>query len=222
MPREFGNWRKRLLDKSPTWLSEGFAAKLIGLQGLFADAFTTGFFQSIKVPMIASPASPDDALEFAGKARNLERYPGETNPRYRARLLKAWDIWKYGGTFKGIEDQLLELGLGAHVIAVDRLDPNWSRFSVEIYSHPWSIANWGESGAWYPPNTLWGISGAGQYDIDAIRSVIAKWKPATWVAVDIIITIGAPNLWGHPDQTWGEGDDDTWGGGDEDIRISAT
>ena len=222
MPKPFGNWRQRLLAKSPVWLREGFGRKLVGLQGLLADAFSEGLFQAVKIPLIAASTSPNDALELAGKARNLERYPGESHEKYRARLLNAWHIWQYAGTFRGIEEQLYALGYGAYVLSVPRTWEHWSKFYVVIYDHPWKAEKWGEGsdsvwGGFGP--SLWGIDGMSQDDLDAILAVIAKFKPGRWVCGWINITTGPCQLWGQPGDKWGEGCDAVWGMEGSPIRI---
>ncbi len=77
---------------------------------------------------------PDEALENNGPKFNLERYEGDTDATYRARLEIAFGTWKKAGSAVSIEEQVTAMG----VVSVTVLDavtlnrPEFSQFEIWI------------------------------------------------------------------------------------------
>jgi hypothetical protein len=131
---------------------------------------------------------PDDALYLVGAARDLERYPGETDDAYRARVTAAFDAHEWAGTAKGIEDQLTAalLGMGAVSPVVTVLE-NWegayadgadwySRIAIVIQcGGVWTGGTLG--GTWVLGSTVLG-STATAPDVATMKRVVRKWKDA--------------------------------------------
>lgn len=82
--------------------------------GTVKDGVRASFAYAVKAHFIT--VCPTDGLPAIGYERGLERGPSESTPTYRLRLQGAWEAWTWGGTDKGIVDQLAILGYTAHVI----------------------------------------------------------------------------------------------------------
>jgi hypothetical protein len=90
----------------------------------------------------------------------------------------------------------------------------WWRAWVIIYVTPlgWTAGpNWADGGHWADPGRLWGITGPTVSQIQTIRQVVAKWKPAHTEVTNIILTFN--NSLFDPAQPAGGGinPDGTWG-----------
>lgn len=128
----------------------------------------------------------DDALDHVGDTMQLERYPGETNDTYRARLSEAFDAHSWAGTAKGIQDQLTAAltGLGATSPVVTVIE-NWngayadggdwySRIAVVIQcGGVWTESSLG--GTWVLGTTVLG-STATALEVAAMKRIVRKWK----------------------------------------------
>ena len=91
----------------------------------------------------------------------------------------------------------------------------WYRAWVIIYVSPlgWTIPGWhyDDGGTWDQTGRLWDIGGATYAQIQTIRAIVAKWKPAHTNVVNIILTTNtsrfnpaSPAGGGvNPDGTWG-------------------
>lgn len=133
---------------------------------------------------------PADALYLVGRDRDLERYPGETDAAYRARLEAAFDAHEWAGTAKGIEDQLTAaltaMGAAAPVVTVLEqwqgayAGADWySLISVVIQEGPWVRVVLGNGGS--PDDFVLGTSVLGgtsvtPEDIALMKRVTRKWK----------------------------------------------
>jgi hypothetical protein len=90
----------------------------------------------------------------------------------------------------------------------------WWRTWIVLYVSPlgWTIGpHWGDGGKWGDPGRLWGISGPLAGQLQTLRAVIKRWKPAhTWIQSVILTTNSARFDPAHaagggvnPDGTWG-------------------
>ena len=62
------------------------------------------------IKMRFASLAPADAQAAIGYERLIDRGPSETNDAYAARLIDAWDIWRWGGTTFGILCALRDAG----------------------------------------------------------------------------------------------------------------
>lgn len=86
----------------PPWYQGKWAKRFFGCVGRQMDANVELFREAVlaRLPLFA----PDDALEVIGENRMLPRGSTETLADYRARLMKAWELWagdNTPGTGKG-------------------------------------------------------------------------------------------------------------------------
>lgn len=143
--------------------------------------------------------APDDALEYIGEDRVIERMPLEDLDVYRARLAGAWEAWSWACTWRGIASPIILAGLGAPTLLTQRQLPRpprpewWSRFTVLFTGRfVWDGGlTWDGEAAWdsrvvAPIETM---------DIDAardrLRHLIRPWKSAHDRVTSAIIARGA-------------------------------
>ncbi len=77
---------------------------------------------------------PDEALENNGPKFNLERYEGDTDATYRARLIIAFGTWKKAGSAASIEEQVTAYGVVSVTVydAAYMSRPEFSQFEIWI------------------------------------------------------------------------------------------
>ena len=146
---------------------------------------------------------PADALHLVGRDRDLERYPGETDAAYRARLEAAFDAHEWAGTAKGIEDQLTAaltaMGAAAPVVTVLELhegayqDSDWySLIAVVIQAGPWNRTVAGGPGYRFTAGvSVAGGSSATPDEISTIKRIVRKWKDCGAYPAVIRVSNGA-------------------------------
>ena len=208
-------FREIVFALSPSWLRAKYGERFIGLnEGLGADLIAEGASQALKAPWLKTDTSPNDALPSIGDEREIERTPGETDPKYRERLYDAWDLWGEAATVLFAKNALAPFGIpDSSVTLVANYqwnpDPNsthWSRWWVFISNPPtFALATWGGAvpGNWGAGPYTWGSS-ATQQDIFSILRILRDWKSAHEIGVDVILGFNA-TVWGIG--TWGSG---TW------------
>lgn len=144
MPFVEGPIRTMLANMSPTWLSREFGEKMVvGLMGYTGDTMLDAATLGLKAPWLREDTSPDDALEYVGDEQNTPRYPGETNPGYRGRLLEPFTFWESAGRETTIIGELANLGITAHVYT----DAEWSRPPTPWASQFWLVLTGSDFGA---------------------------------------------------------------------------
>lgn len=182
-------------------------------------------------------SAPTDALGRIGNDRGLPQGPAESTADYRLRLADAWDAWSGAGGPLAMLDQLAALGYDATTcdpvivqqngrayrrhssgaLITDDLGPNWAisgsppwwtfddntalwtRFAIVIPSLPY----------WWTTPTNPPVSDPSLEEVNSIRRVIAKWKPAKAACVGIVV-VTSGNIYGWPlTEQWGGAT--TWG-----------
>lgn len=176
--------------------------------------------------------APDDALAFHGEGRALPRGPGEDLDAYRARLIAAWQVWRWATTARSLRDALVLAELGGATIYPQRELPLlprraawWSRFAVVFPGR----AVYDAGATWDGPGVAWegrlpaGIEALPAAEARAtLRAVIRPWKAARDRVTAAIVARGSRlwdtgNAWDQP-FAWDEGDgvtrlgSETWDG----------
>jgi hypothetical protein len=132
----------------------------------------------------------DEALDDVGVRVQIERYPGESNDVYRARLLEAFPTWNEAGTPQAIIDQLHACGIEDVTVVRDYdgvfAPGRWfSRFWVILGPKmPWSPLR---CGAFTCGDGSTCGSTATLDQIRLVKRVILKWKGDRGYPVKVIL-----------------------------------
>lgn len=164
--------------------------------------------------------APADAQARIGVERQIDRSPVDTNATYGARLVDAWNIWRWSGTAYGVLLALRDAGYPHAMIAIvhgrlyslasdgdlviatlpagswrcDATSVFWSKFVVVLPSNPW-----GENPASDDPR------------IDQIRRLVRRWK-SRFSTFSQLIVINSGRTLGYPIRKLGTGDGRKLGG----------
>lgn len=117
---------------------------MLGGLGLLADSVAEGATLAVRSSWLHDDACGDDALQRIGASRRMQRYPGETQASYRARLQGAWSAYAIAGAALAIETQMEAFGLVASSL-LPNLD-TWTRTGVVTPQPNWEDATGGTSG----------------------------------------------------------------------------
>jgi hypothetical protein len=211
---------------TPSWLQDFNGGAWLEGFGLIKDEFVERIKQAIAARFPGT--GPVDALGAQGSERGIDRaFYGDTDDAFRSRILAAWDTWTLAGTALGLlralddvnytftaeQRNFLEFSLDAfrnlvrvnrgYLLEFGRPAGFWSIFGLvmdtaDIPAHWTSIVD--------PPTD---ISAPTKAEVNFIRRVIRKWKPAK-ATMDKIVIITSGELWGYPaTHVWGSG---VWGG----------
>jgi Phage tail protein (Tail_P2_I) len=120
------------LNKLPTGLQPKLNGIADGIISTVAGSNVDLILDFIeKVSRTTVDSATDEELNFIGKARLLNRFPNENTEQFRTRVKGAYEFWSKAGTLDGIKTALLQLGYNSSIL--ERIDVNWSKFSVTIY-----------------------------------------------------------------------------------------
>jgi hypothetical protein len=136
------------------WLPRQLPVWFQKVEGTAVWTPTAGGLDNVNFPNDPQPSiAPSDALDAIGFDRGLPRAPAEADATYAARLLGAWEAWKYGGSHYGIlralaiagyADMIIvqqngryshlvgsagtiaDLAFGTLMTCADRLNPPWT------------------------------------------------------------------------------------------------
>jgi len=187
-----GTFRDYVASVLPRPFAQRLSAGFFGvLHGFTGDTLADGMSIAARMALLKDPMSPDDVLPLIGDERGMPRYPIETPAQYRARLISAWEAYRFAGSEGTIVQQFALAGYPGVTIYFDpaALGPNgeaapyWSQFWIRFpYSsgHPvtspgtnWGAFNWGDG-------TVYGVGvSTGFYAL--IHGIVRKWKPSRWI-----------------------------------------
>lgn len=208
-------WKQWFVELMPPWLRKAAGEAFLGAIGDQIDVLATKAKDATKTAFVRE--APSDSLNAHGWARSFERFVGEGDSAYRARLALAWSWWSSAGTKDApLEDGgtgglqgLLEAALGASVtVQVKAYHPfrgplrrdYWSEFWVVLQDVPWTRRTWGAPAAWGDGET-WGSS-ATRAEVEMLKTLVRRFKAAhEWCPAIVVVFSG---------RTWGDGS--TWGG----------
>ncbi len=191
------------------------AAAYLGAIGDALDLTLEAMAQAVTARFVAH--APADALGWLGAERLLQRFPGDTDDTYRARLAAACVVWQLAGTEDGIIAMLIACGFTDVTVHVARGaippgevswppdgDPaNWSRFWVFIDASTapqnpfgWQPWTWGDGALWGDGHT-WG-STATSGEVALVRGIVRLLKAAHEICGGIWIDLPGGNRlhWG--------------------------
>lgn len=154
--------------------------------------------------------STDEALPCIGQNFNLD-YPARfTAAQARSYIGSPWTHWENAGSRPRMVAELEALGYKnpgvvtyRDLVDVIGTDPTttfgaMSSFFYVVLRPPFPFAwtlpgKWGDGAKWGEAPYLWGIGGAEVWQLDEVKRVIRKWKPAAtscrfieiWLSVNI-------------------------------------
>lgn len=173
------------LDRMPSWLLDTWGRAWTVVFGSVKQAYVEAVKAATKARFAA--VAPSDALPQLGANVGFARSRNESIGTFRARLLRAFEIWQYCGTRKGLLDALDALYPEYPASATIEeyfddpasfgVDPTrWARFRLEI-----SIPHWGAAPLWdafhWDDGSHWDVT-APEAEIRAVRGTIHRWTPA--------------------------------------------
>jgi hypothetical protein len=218
-------WRSWFIELLPPWLRRAVGEAFVGALGDQLDVAATKVKDASKTAFVRE--APSDALNAHGWARSFERFAGEGDSAYRARLALAWSWWATAGTKAAPLDiggtgglqGLLEAALGPSVTVQIKAyrDPYrgplrrdyWSELWVVLSDVPWTRRTWGAPAAWGDGET-W-ASTATRAEVEMLKSLVRRFKSAhEWCPAIVVVFAG---------RTWG--DSSTWGGASVTWDASA-
>lgn len=211
------NFREYIDSISPPWLLGDRSSGFVGLTlATVGDLLCDGMRLALRMPWLRDDESPSDVLPLIGSERRLPGYPKETLPQYRARLIGAWEAYRFGGSVYAIESQLAASGYPhARVTFFPGLPgPNgespyysqfWITFPPGTHEATEVGALW-DSFTW-DDGTPWGPVHVDPQFLATVRGIVRKWKPVQWICRGFIFQFGTA--------TWDSfnwDDSTTWGG----------
>lgn len=227
-PPSGGYFTRMILRNVPPWLRRTNGARL--LQGI-ADELDATMDRTADAVQLRFPrASQTDALAVIGRERRIRRGVLESAATYASRLLTWWDAHRGRGGPYALLEQLRAFWAGSYVTAIELIDYNGSRFSLDFASGEITrdAIGWGGDGS-----GKWARQWLLVYTDESIdpsaftASEIENWKsiPREWTAAHVqkttIYFMDGVELWGTPGRTWTASR--TWGSGPlTSIIIEAT
>jgi hypothetical protein len=202
-------YRQYAEELSPTVLLGTWGARfVVGSIGLMADLIAQRAREARKASLLTAESIPTDALPLKGYERLSPRYPADTDATYKARLIDSWERWKQGGSEQGMIAELEAYGLTDISIVLDSEwdwdgEEYWSRFWVVIKGHAWTGPRLiGDAGSMLDGTWTLGSSATPE-EVNAVRSIVRRWKPGHMICSYIIPVLNEAT-WDaeQPDGTW--------------------
>ena len=153
---------------SPPAFAAGFASDYYAACfGFVADILAEGARLALLSAWAAESECPDDVLPYLGSEVRLPRYRNESAAEYRARILRAFEIYDFAGTPACINDQLAAAGYnGVVLFRPNEPGPN----NEPTYrTQFWLLTTETDQAA-----------------RDEMTLIARKWKPVTWIFRDFV------------------------------------
>lgn len=196
MALTYREWFRRIL-RTP-WARQGAGEKLVGACGLLLDQTMETVHQSVRAAWVGDTVGPAfDALSVAASELSLPRYPRESWDQHHARTQRAWEDWPYAGHETSIAFQLEDAGFSGvnFYYAADwptagRADW-WSQFWALFPAGTHTVTASAPIVGTFTvgDGTIVGPVGLEPTDLQAMRSIIKKFKPAHYICAGIIFEI---------------------------------
>lgn len=211
-------WKQWFIELLPPWLRKAAGEAFLGAIGDQIDVLATKAKDATKTAFVRE--APSDSLNAHGWARSFERFPGEGDSAYRARLLRAWEWWSSAGTKDApLPEDGADGGLvgiitaylgGSAVVEVHPYFEPWrgpghvigwwshfwvvlkdTGFTARVYGSP--TPTWGDGGTFGSTATL--------SQVTTVKNLVRLFKSAHEVCPAVVVvlsgkTYGSPPAWG--------------------------
>lgn len=215
-------------QETPGFLRTEQSSRWLGILGTQLDVVTEALIRARCTTWPLHPNCPEDALALLGSERALPRYPSETLPSYRQRLVDAWDTWSTAGSRTQLIQALEDWGFGAgsvHIVsnedwgsAEDFTDPpntlpgwaspsqddeaaKWARFWIYVEStgHNFTAANLFNDGTEFNDGSVFGVGGITRQEVVDLQQLIELFRPAHELPMAIVFLLDASSGFTAPD-----------------------
>ncbi len=209
-PKTFAQYQQ---DVAPFWARQPLGANFLASLGAKKAEAVAIAKQAVQArfPLEA----PVDALDAIGHERTLPRYAlsgstPQTDDEYRATLLDAWNLWYWGGTAKGMLDELYRAFQPyTSFRIITQQGRIWSRDITGAITFVDTVPrSMGQPDRWNTFQLWFTVDAAGDLPWSPIpdnasqhaataRAIIAAWKPGHTQCHNIVLVeSGYP--WGYP------------------------
>lgn len=191
-PPQLDTWRyfTWFTVRGLTYLRAHYGRRFIGaFASLWADALSEGASQAVFAVMPGHPQQAQDSLRQVGQDRGLNRFRGETNANWLARVRNAWADYGQGGTPQQVIQVLNQWGKAGWPATwvpltlsalVESTNPTVTTFTVTIpfgnISPPWPP--WIVGGPYTVGQIGLFVGVALSTDIPTLLYIVRKWKPS--------------------------------------------
>lgn len=180
----FVDYLEKTIQGGIRWALAPVGRRLWGVLGVFANAVAQGATGVLSNRLPGHPDCAQDARDQIGLDRDLFRYRGEDDLTWQGRIQGAWDTYQQGGTRQVILSEVENWGSaafpGTWPSGQSLSENGWAQFTVTLPfgSVPWTTGEPYGGGHVYGDGSMYGIGNADPIDVDHLRRLIKKWKPA--------------------------------------------
>lgn len=182
--RNFIDYAEKSIQGGIRWALGAVGRRLWGVLAVLANATAQGATEVLANRLPGHPDCAPDARDQIGQDRDLFRYRGESDASWLSRIQGAWDTYPQGGTAIQILSEVENWGSsnfgGAWPSTQSLREDGWAQFTVQLPfgSVPWTTGEVYGGGHVYGDGSIYGIGNADPVDVDHLRRLIHKWKPA--------------------------------------------
>jgi hypothetical protein len=180
----FIDYAEKSIQGGIRWALGNVGRRFWGVLAVTANAVAQGATQVITNRLPGHPECAPDARDQIGQDRDLFRYRGESDAIWTDRIRAAWDPYQQGGTPQVVLSEVENWGAAAFgglwPSGQSMSEDGWSSFTVNMPfgSVPWTTGEVYGGGHLYGDGSVYGIGNADPQDVDHLRRLIRKWKPA--------------------------------------------
>ena len=200
------SYRQFQIDITPSPLRGPNGQAWAGGLGTQKDTLVARGKQAVYIGGVADPQgrgreTPSDGLSRLGADAQIERFSGESDDSYRARIAGAWGTWALAGTRRGIAYSVGLLGYGTPAVWSQRELPRpgpstaWARMTLVFGG----FEAWDGESAWdlfdWDARLVQGIESHNTAEVRAqLRRILRTWINARDHVTSVIIGFGT-SLW---------------------------
>lgn len=193
-------WLSFLNNHLPARYQDGNAGSwFLFLKGILGDTVEQMTLDSVYMPLVGHPNSPDDILKFISVENGILKYAGEPNDSWRQRIEQFWDVTPGFGTDSTLIQLLNQTGWFSSIEVYPFLTGAPSGVQAPYDTPRMDIPPYPSSHVWWSQFsvvlTLNSILGAGiesalikDEQLATLRNFIQYYKPVDWVCREIILT----------------------------------